>query len=281
MIYVLMCAGDGKRWNNFLGIPKHFVEINGETLIGRTTRLLKENGIEDYIITTSDERYKQYGRIRKQSNNDCEVDRFEEVEDNEICYLYGDVYYTENCIKKIINTPTDDVLFFGSEMEIFGVKVKNKELFIENKNKVKQLYLENKIDRCIGWEVYKSINNLPLNEYAITNRFYLINDETDDIDCPKNYLEFKKNIEGEIEMVKVEVIKEFTLGDFNKLKNLKRKNEKKNLDGYLYVGDIFECNEEMGKYLTGNNDVKEVVVKVLEIVPEKLKTKKNKLTKKK
>lgn len=196
MKYILMCAGDGKRWGNFLGIPKHFVEINGETLIGRTTRLLKENGIEDYIITTSDERYKQYGKIKAQSNNDCEVDRFEEVEDNEICYLYGDVYYTEDCIKKIINTPTDDVLFFGSEMEIFGVKVKNKKLFIENKNKVKQLYLENKIDRCIGWEVYKSINNLPLNEYAITNRFYLINDETDDIDFPKDYLEFKKKYKG-------------------------------------------------------------------------------------
>ena len=69
MKYIIMAAGKGTRWNNYLGIPKHLIEINGETLLARTTRLLKENGIKNYIITSSDERYKQYGTTIPQKRN--------------------------------------------------------------------------------------------------------------------------------------------------------------------------------------------------------------------
>jgi len=115
MKYIIMAAGQGKRWNDYLGVPKHLVEINGETLLGRTTRLLKKYNINDYVITSSDPRYAQYGPTIPQSDNDCEIDRFEEsVIDGPVCYLYGDVYYTEEAIKTIINTPALDVQFFGS-----------------------------------------------------------------------------------------------------------------------------------------------------------------------
>ena len=67
-------------------------------------------------------------------------------------------------------------------------------------------------------------------------------------------------------MIKCEVIKEFTLKRFNELKNIKRKNF--DIKGKLYVGDTFECDEDMVKYLTGNNDKGEVVVKVIEVEPE-------------
>lgn len=62
MRYIIMAAGKGTRWNNHLGVPKHLVKINGETLLGRTTRLLKENDINNYVITTSDSRYAEYGK---------------------------------------------------------------------------------------------------------------------------------------------------------------------------------------------------------------------------
>ena len=111
-----MAAGLGTRWNNYLGVPKHLIEINGETLLGRTTRLLQEHGITDYIITSGDPRYKQYGPTAAQPHYDCEMDRFEEsLINGPVCYLYGDVYYTENAIETIINTNTEDILFFGHE----------------------------------------------------------------------------------------------------------------------------------------------------------------------
>lgn len=189
-----MCAGKGTRWGNYKGVPKHLIEINGETLLGRTTRLLKENGIK-YLITSEDERYKQYGKVIPQSYHDCEVDRFEPFTDREVVYLYGDVYYTEEAIKTIINTPTNDILFFGSNEEIFGVKIKNRKLFYEHKDRVKRLYLKGKINRCIGWEVYRSINNIPYNQHLITEHYKLIQDETDDIDYPSDYEKFVKERE--------------------------------------------------------------------------------------
>ena len=69
-------------------------------------------------------------------------------------------------------------------------------------------------------------------------------------------------------MIKCEVIEEFSLKDFDKLVNIKRGSAKEKY-GYLYVRDTFECDEEMAKYLTGNNALKKVVVKVIEVEPEK------------
>jgi len=194
MKYIIMADGDGKRWNNYLGVPKHLVEINGEPLLARTTRLLKENGITNYVITTRDERYGQYGETIPQSKRDCEVDRFEEFS-KPVCYLYGDVYYTEYAIKTIVNTETDDILFFGSEWEIFAIKVNNIENFYKHKNKIKELFLRGDVSRCIGWEVYKSIHNLSLDEHNITSDYIKILDGTDDIDYPQDYEAFKRKIE--------------------------------------------------------------------------------------
>lgn len=64
-------------------------------------------------------------------------------------------------------------------------------------------------------------------------------------------------------MVKCEVIEKFNLKDFAKLKNIKR--VAKDVEGKLFVGDTFECDESMADYLTGNNVLKKAVVKVIEV----------------
>ena len=73
-------------------------------------------------------------------------------------------------------------------------------------------------------------------------------------------------------MITCEVIEKFNLGEFNKLKNIKRKGIDKK--GTLFVGDTFECDKEMADYLTGNNANKKVVVKIIEVTPEEIKEEK-------
>ena len=73
-------------------------------------------------------------------------------------------------------------------------------------------------------------------------------------------------------MVKVEVIENFTLKDFDKLKNIVRFDKDKK--GTLFIKDTFECDEKMARYLTGDNIFKKVVVKIIEINPKTTKTKK-------
>lgn len=193
MEVIIMCAGKGTRWNNYLGVPKQLVEINKETLLGRTTRLLKERGI-DYLITGNNEEFKKYGKVIPQTNNDCEIERYEE-RNNPVLYLYGDVYYTEHALDIILNTPTNDVLFFGHSQEIFAVKVQDLEMFYQHKAKVKEKYLKGEIDRCIGWEVYRSIVGIPLNKHWRWGKYILIEDGTDDIDYPEDYEKFKEKFE--------------------------------------------------------------------------------------
>lgn len=86
-------------------------------------------------------------------------------------------------------------------------------------------------------------------------------------------------------MIKCETIKQFTLKRFDELKNIKRVDKEE--AGRLFVGDVFECSEELADYLMGNNANNEVVVKVVEVASEesevkvvKKKSKNKKKTKK-
>ena len=64
-------------------------------------------------------------------------------------------------------------------------------------------------------------------------------------------------------MVRVEVIEKFTLKDYAQLQNVERRNG--GTAGSLYVGDRFECSEDMAKYLMGDNALNKAVVKLLEV----------------
>lgn len=64
-------------------------------------------------------------------------------------------------------------------------------------------------------------------------------------------------------IIKCRTIEKFTLEEFDKLKNICRKNNEER--GKLFVGDTFECDEKMAKYLLGENAKQKIVAKVIEI----------------
>ena len=70
-------------------------------------------------------------------------------------------------------------------------------------------------------------------------------------------------------MIKCEAIRNFTMCEFKKLKNIIRYNIDEHEDGHIYKNDIFECSEKTAKYLTGDNDNNTVVCKIIEIIPTK------------
>lgn len=81
-------------------------------------------------------------------------------------------------------------------------------------------------------------------------------------------------------MIKVQVLENFTLKErINEVNNLVRATAK-NETGFLYVGDVFECTEELADYLTQGNRFNKAFVKVVEVIPaEKPKRKTRKTTK--
>lgn len=190
MKYIIMADGKGIRWKNYQNKPKHFVKINGEIIIERTVRLLNELDKDaEVIITSHDKRYEIEGATRYEPlHNYMEIDRFTEelIEDN-ICFLYGDTYYSDKAIRTIINSNTNDLLFFGNEKSIVAILVKDSNIFKENIKNVKQLYQDKKIKNCKGWQVYQSFMNLEFDKKQIKGKYVKIDDETTDYNTPEEY----------------------------------------------------------------------------------------------
>ena len=195
MKYIIMADGKGTRWNNYLNIPKHFIKIDGESIIERTIRLLNTKDPDAEIIVTShDPRYDLKGSTRYEpKSNVLEIDRFTEelIKDN-ICFLYGDTYYSEDSIDKIINEKVSDIMFFGNEKSIVAIKITDGSLFKRHVDNVRNLYLEEKINDCKGWQVYASFQNLDYNTKVIKNNFIVLKDDTRDYNSPSDYEKIKR-----------------------------------------------------------------------------------------
>ena len=190
MKYIIMADGKGTRWNNYHNIPKHLIEIDGETLLARTVRLLRENDARaDIVITSHDPRYEVPGARRYEpQNNHLEIDRFtEELIADDVCFLYGDTFYSESVIQKIADTPAEKLLFFGNERSIVAIKVADGALFRQHVDRVRALFLAGKIEKCIGWQVYQSFEGVPFGEKTIAADYILIQDGTEDFNSPADY----------------------------------------------------------------------------------------------
>lgn len=281
--YIILAYSNDKTFD----IPRQLIEINGEKLVARTIRLLKENGVQDIIITAKDKRFDKLGVKRYEcKNNDFDyikrtgywLNAFPfELMNEPVCFVWGDVYFSEHAIKTIVKTETNKNLFFCSynnkdkkyikhHDEPFAYKIVDTDLFKKHIEIVKKLYDEGKTCRHpIVWEVYRSMNGLDVNEHVMTKNYIAINDITCDIDSKDDIIKLREETK---KMIKCEVIKRFSLEKFNELQNLVRATSRKD-EGRLFVGDVFECDEEMSDYLTGNNIKKDVVVKILQVIPEK------------
>ncbi len=189
MKYVVMADGKGTRWNNYNDIPKHFVCVEGERLLERIVRLFKEKDPAcEMIITSHDPRYEVAGAVRYEpKNNVLEIDRFtRELIGDDVCFLYGDTFYSESAVESIVQMEVEDVLFFGNERSIIAVKIKDSETFLYHIDNVRTLFLEGKIQGCKGWQVYQSFAGLEFDKKQIGEKYIYIEDGTKDFNTPED-----------------------------------------------------------------------------------------------
>lgn len=190
MKYIIMCGGPRS--------DSPLREMFGETLVERTIRLLKENGIEDIAISSNDGRYKKFGYPVLEHDNPLTWENFCWLKcyyptDEPVCYIYGDVFFSPYAIEVIVRTETEDIEFFASAppfnwqytkhwAEPFAYKVQNTERFFECIEKAKELGRQGKFKRGpISWELWQVIKGTPLNRIDYHN-YTAINDYTVDVD---------------------------------------------------------------------------------------------------
>lgn len=212
--YIILANSNDKTFD----IPRQLVEINGEPLIKRTIRLLRENGIDDIIIIAKDERFDNFGVERYDpQNSDYDyttgtgywINAFPiELLNEPLCFIWGDVYYSENAIKTIVETDTDDLLFFCTynnqdekyikhHDEPLAYKVVDYEIFKKHIEIIKKAKDDGLCCRePIVWELYRSINGQDINVHKMTDKYIAINDESCDIDSKEDLALLKQKVEG-------------------------------------------------------------------------------------
>lgn len=189
-----MADGKGSRWNDFMGHKKHDISVSGETLLERTVRLVhKFDNTAEVIITSHDTSVNVPGASRYEpKNNVLEIDRFTaELIGDDMCFLYGDVLYSEDAIKTVIaHRGQRPLLFFGSEKSICAVLVGDGELFRSLYLEVRRRFVEGEIAECKGWQVYHLYAGLPLSGRGIGESFVILDSFTRDFNTPEDYLNY-------------------------------------------------------------------------------------------
>lgn len=293
MKYVILAKGGH---TDFI---RQLVQIGNERLLDRTIRQLKENGVKSKdIIVTGD--YKDLGDVIVYDpiDNDYDyktdegywLDAFsDEFLIEPVCFIWGDVYFSEYAIKTIVETKTDSHLFFCSYKnkckeyikqhdEPFAYKVADVKKFREHIEICKQAYDNGLTYRNpIVWEVYRSINGINLNEHRLKDNVVIINDITCDIDDKEDVYKLRYVVGGN--MVRIRAKETFGCSKMTDVKEIIRNNAQVQDENTFYIGDIILVTENLAKYLNneldrdykpGKNPMdRPIKFEILEVIPDK------------
>ena len=207
MKYIIMCGGIYRDWER----PRHLLKINGEPLVARTIRLLKEAGVEDISISANHPAFEEFGVPVMHHENSYNSSLTGETTgywcdgfyptDEPVCYIFGDVVFSPEAIKTIVGYKTNDIMFFGSKRpfakeypkrheEPFAFKVVDQKRFKAACEKHRQLTdAGTHWRRPIAWELWFIICGQDPNEdlrNLINNSYIGINDYSCDIDTEED-----------------------------------------------------------------------------------------------
>lgn len=214
MKYIIMCGGEYRS-----EMPKHLIKIMGERIIERTVRLLRAYGVKDIAISTNSYYFNGISAqmcvpilvhdndyIYGHEERHCWLKAFYPMTEP-VCYIFGDVYFSEEAIRTIVQTETDSIEFFASAppfddkymktwAEPFAFKANDPKLFFEKIEECHRYDLEGKFHReAVSWELWQVIKGTKLDEIVYTN-YTVINDYTCDIDDEVEARDFERKVFG-------------------------------------------------------------------------------------
>lgn len=197
----ILCAGDGDRWGNYLGVPKQLIRFGSETILERTIRLSSVYRNACFFCVTRDQSIAPPNTVPiVLKHSSCLVDTIGQTRSywaSRNIFLLGDVFYSPTAIHMIFHS-TRYLTFFGRPWPSFLVKCGHGELFgmafdIEALSLIPTLLdtgmrLQGSGHAGNLWNLHHIASGLPLG-----TRFYskelleLIDDYTNDIDTQDDY----------------------------------------------------------------------------------------------
>ena len=212
-LVIVMAAGKQTRWGNAYGTSKHLIPIDGEPLLRRTLRLLRQNlSVPIWVIIPDDPRYytiaDTISRCQTyiiQNPLDYDAHKFMSSiqlwhNKNHPLFVYGDCFFTEVAVATICQ-PTDNWLLYarphastitgGGCGECFAYSVPRQylSLFQTKAEWITGLQALGRYPRSGGWELYRAMTDQTLSPTvpATTENMWVIDDLTEDFDYPSDY----------------------------------------------------------------------------------------------
>ena len=103
--YIIMCGGKYRQWET----PRQLLKINGEAIINRTIRLLRENDITDIAISTDNPLFECCGVPLLKHNNTYDANGYNDFTGywcdafyptkEPVCYIFGDVVFSPEAMR--------------------------------------------------------------------------------------------------------------------------------------------------------------------------------------
>ncbi len=210
---IIVVGGKQERWGNYLGISKHNVEVNGETLVKRMVRLFKSFGIKDITLVGQDpepyqiEGTKFYkGKVFKPSGDANKYLDSQDIwnKNGRTLIVHGDVYFTDKAIYKlvfdqnrdwmVIARPTEGIL--GKKYgEAMGLSFYPHEAYKIKESGARSIDLFNRqiANGASTAHLYRCLIGLPdelINNPLWGDHVLAINDLTDDFDIKEDFHRF-------------------------------------------------------------------------------------------
>jgi hypothetical protein len=186
----ILAAGDGTRWNNYRGSPKHRLVVEGEVLIERTYRQFskyadkiiivanEEVGIAETYIPVNNKKWRDIAKFY--SSRDIWTE-------GKNVLVFADVYFTDEAVERIMNDPYGLSFYLRSKgshltkklwKEIWGIGFEGSSIPILESAILK--IIESKENYSAGgWRLYDQFTQDKQKFQSIE-----IDDWTEDFDFP-------------------------------------------------------------------------------------------------
>lgn len=199
---IVLAAGSAERWQNYRGVPKHLVKIEGKRLLDRTcAQFLKYT--DDVCVIGADDRYKVDGTslyvIKAPNTNWKDAAKFMSsknlwLNDGRTVLVFGDVFFTSDAVKTIMSDDSPYKFFLRTgPSEFFGARWK--EIFAVSFNEDGARLIGQKLLHLIslgapttqaGWQLYSHVIGNTTNGLFNNPHFVEIDDWTEDFDFPED-----------------------------------------------------------------------------------------------
>lgn len=198
---IVLAAGEGKRWGNYTGVPKHLLEIEGESLIHRTTRQISAYADRTYVVGTDSSYKTDFSElfVPEQKQPALEMHKFSSSRalwSERTVLLFGDAYYTDEAISTIVQDTEDFTFFLRSGPSSFTQKPYG-EIYAFSfwdsthqklQESIDSLLREQDVYSAGGWALMRTllgINHRSRTKDHFTKGHYTeIDDWTEDFDYP-------------------------------------------------------------------------------------------------